>query len=97
MVVVNERGNSNPSRDILERCRSLGFPRMIGDSSPMNDWTAKRNRKWLCASMIHVFSTSMKEIRAKKCDVKMTVGIGALRVLQMKWEVLVASRDNTLA
>jgi hypothetical protein len=47
--------------------------------------------------MIHVFSTSMKGIRAKKCDLKMTVGIGALSVLKMKWEIFVVRGDNALA
>jgi hypothetical protein len=94
---VNGGRNSNPLRDILENRRSLGSPRMIGDSSPMNDWTAKRNRTWLRASMIHVFSISMEEIRAKQCEVKMTLEIGALRVLQIKWEIFAACGHNALA
>jgi hypothetical protein len=34
--------------------------------------------------MIHVLSSSMEEIRVKKCDLKTTVGISVLRVLKMK-------------
>jgi hypothetical protein len=52
---------------------------------------------WLRASMILGFSICMEEIRAKKCDVKMTVGIGALGVLKMKWEFFVDPRDHALA
>jgi hypothetical protein len=47
--------------------------------------------------MIHVFSTSREEIRAKQFEVKMTDGIGALRVLQKKWEIFGACGHNALA
>jgi hypothetical protein len=46
--------------------------------------------------MIHAFSTSVEEIWAKKCAVKMPVGIGALSVLKTKWEIFVACGDNAL-